>query len=1193
MGTKKRYGDGIARSWYGRVTWMSGFVLAAVAFSASASAAGGRSDYDLDDDGLIEIDDLDDLDEIRNDPTGSSLYGSSAGCPAGGCAGYELTTDLDFDTNADGTVDANDDHYTVLGDYEGWVPIESLLTATFEGNDHVIRNLTILGAVDTALPHGLFGNIGASLAQNVRFENVNFFDFPSDTGVLAGQVYESSVHNVSVVGGRMQVNGSGWVGGLIGDCVWTQVAESYTSLHVRASDWVGGLIGQADGCYLERVFAHGRTTSDRYHGYLGGLVGYMIDGTIKDAFFSGSVGEASNFGGLVGITEGTPVFENTFVSGAVVGTGEAGGGMLGFGPGTFTSSFFATDTTGYEKTRTAGGGATAVTLDDLRCSDAPNDSDCLPGLFADWEDSLNSDGQPAWDFGSDDQVPALRIRGVVLRDSDGDGVLDEDDDFPSYWEASVDSDGDGAIDYFREGCGEACQAASSVVLDQFPGNPAAAVDLDLDGQPDSWNPGCDATCQSGSGLTLDARPNDLDDDGLDDDEDLDDDGDGIPDVDLDSDGLIDITALELLDRVRFDPTGISLRTNWLSDFGDVEDNSGCRPRVVGPVLLFYGEFLFEGGVLTRFCNGYELLADLDFDTSGDGVISDADDYWNEGRGWEPLGHLGDDPRAAFQTNFEGHDHVIDNLFIDTGLNEVGLFGGVRGANIRNLGVSGSVTTTGNGSTAGGLVAQMVTTTVSGCYSTGSVTSTDPSIGGLIGRASGSTVVGSFSTADVLSHDASCGEFGCDSGGGLVGLLDLDSSVAASFASGSIVADSGIVGGLVGHVRTGSVVSGSFATSFVDGVTSPFGGVGGLIGLAENDVEASYWATDSSTQSTSAGNAQGATSSELACPTGPNDGACKSGAVLFADWGEILDPDGLPYWDFGTSSELPGLCLAGSLYRVDSAGVLLPVSPCHCPEVETELVTNTGFETNTSGWTGSYGTSISSSTLRAHSGARSLRIANRNIAAWQGAEYNLLGKVVPGETLEASLWARISGASSDQVLFTLRTVCQGSPTDYINVATGTATNSGWVKLTGTFEAPTCTLSELGIYAEGPAPGVVLYIDDVSIVRSTAVCPGDQAPLSGQILVTDDWGTGYCVEVRVTNSTSLTTSTWFATLNLQGATINQIWNLSASSTTGSPTLTPIAWAAELDPGESTHSLGFCANRPSGSSALPSGLAVTGTF
>ena len=37
------------------------------------------------------------------------------------------------------------------------------------------------------------------------------------------------------------------------------------------------------------------------------------------------------------------------------------------------------------------------------------------------------------------------------------------------------------------------------------------------------------------------------------------------------------------------------------------------------------------------CLGYELMGDLDFDTDGSGSANAADDYWNGGAGWTPLG----------------------------------------------------------------------------------------------------------------------------------------------------------------------------------------------------------------------------------------------------------------------------------------------------------------------------------------------------------------------------------------------------------------------------------------------------------------------------------------------------------------------------------------------------------------------------
>ncbi|MFT6655681.1 MAG: hypothetical protein ACJAWI_002455, partial [Marinomonas primoryensis] len=58
------------------------FIISICAIASTAYAEGGRTDYDLDDDGLIEINSLADLNEIRNNLDGTTLYGESGGCPA-------------------------------------------------------------------------------------------------------------------------------------------------------------------------------------------------------------------------------------------------------------------------------------------------------------------------------------------------------------------------------------------------------------------------------------------------------------------------------------------------------------------------------------------------------------------------------------------------------------------------------------------------------------------------------------------------------------------------------------------------------------------------------------------------------------------------------------------------------------------------------------------------------------------------------------------------------------------------------------------------------------------------------------------------------------------------------------------------------------------------------------------------------
>ena len=60
---------------------------------------------------------------------------------------------------------------------------------------------------------------------------------------------------------------------------------------------------------------------------------------------------------------------------------------------------------------------------------------------------------------------------------------------------------------------------------------------------------------------------------------------------------------------------------------------------------------------------------------------------------------------------------------------------------------------------------------------------------------------------------------------------------------------------------------------------------------------------------------------------------------------------------------------------------------------------------------------------------------------------------------------------------------------------TATNTGWVQLNGSVVVPSCTLTELTVYAEGPRTTVVLYIDDVSVTHEIVHCNGTSGSLTG--------------------------------------------------------------------------------------------------
>ena len=272
--------------------------------------------------------------------------------------------------------------------------------------------------------------------------------------------------------------------------------------------------------------------------------------------------------------------------------------------------------------------------------------------------------------------------------------------------------------------------------------------------------------------------------------------------------------------------------------------------------------------------GYELVADLDFDTDGDGSADSGDDYWNGGAGWAPI----QTGSSTFGATFDCNGRTISSLFINrANIDDVGLFGNAGSASvIRNTGLPSANVTGRNW--VGGLVGYNASGRITTSYATGAVRSAGNIVGGLVGVNSG-RITASYATGSVT-------------GSGFVGrLVGINTgTITASYAAGSVTG-SGFVGGLVG-INTGTITA-AYAAGSVTGNSS----IGGLGGYNDGTITASYWDTGTSGQTTSAGGV-GQTTSELQSPTGYTG--------IFADWNvNIDDADGGDNpWDFGTASQYP-------------------------------------------------------------------------------------------------------------------------------------------------------------------------------------------------------------------------------------------------------------------------------------------------
>ena len=110
------------------------------------------------------------------------------------------------------------------------------------------------------------------------------------------------------------------------------------------------------------------------------------------------------------------------------------------------------------------------------------------------------------------------------------------------------------------------------------------------------------------------------------------------------------------------------------------------------------------------CRGLRAARDLNFDTNGDGGPDAGDDWWNGGRGWDPI--RGTILEAVglicycdgYRGTFEGNGHVIANLFVDrAGAKAAGLFGIAHDSSvIRRVGLPGVDVTGGRRPGAGGV-----------------------------------------------------------------------------------------------------------------------------------------------------------------------------------------------------------------------------------------------------------------------------------------------------------------------------------------------------------------------------------------------------------------------------------------------------------------------------------------------------------
>lgn len=448
--------------------------------ASSLTHAAPRIDYDIDNDGLIEIEDLQDLNEIRNNVTemnysgevdgiislelhGDALYGSNDGCPEDGCAGYELVRDLNFDTNLNEQFDAGD---TYWNEGKGWQSIGSFFikfVAEFHGNGFTIHNLNINRPQQQFL--GLFAY--ADMASFHDLSLTGQLTTGADSGAIVGYAWKTVFKNLFIdviIEGK---NGNpdcslncdaNQVGGLAGSVDDSKISQLVIKANITGNNYLGGLAGLIQESEIKEVAIQSSITGNNF---LGGLSGFVTSSQINSITSFTHVSGHGAVGGVMGASKLSNI-KNVLISGAVtpglgIGRFARGGGFSGsvhtdqvshiislvelpadsedrhligalIGDAVdpdINNTYWAADLTLRERMYSRAynlGISQRYDLIDLQCA-SPTEN-CNGLKYDQFSNQHNDNQQTLWHFGGNNEAPTMKLAMGEFGDKDADGVAE-------------------------------------------------------------------------------------------------------------------------------------------------------------------------------------------------------------------------------------------------------------------------------------------------------------------------------------------------------------------------------------------------------------------------------------------------------------------------------------------------------------------------------------------------------------------------------------------------------------------------------------------------------------------------------------------------------------------------------------------------------------------------------------------------
>ena len=228
---------------------------------------------------------------------------------------FVLTADIDLtnETFSTAVIAADTNHTDAT--FQG-----TQFSGGLDGNNHVIRNLTIDTGGEDHHFLGLFGYVNGATVRNLEVENVCVTAGDGDgnlyyVGAVAGYTASGTLTNCLTSGTMTSGNSVYYMGGLCGQVSVTEIEKCSSVVTLsggNTSRYIGGLLGSVSMCNITHCAANGTVTGGSNSAYAGGLIGsyYHYNGSISDcqATVLVTIGSASTLsGGLIGFFDSSCV----------------------------------------------------------------------------------------------------------------------------------------------------------------------------------------------------------------------------------------------------------------------------------------------------------------------------------------------------------------------------------------------------------------------------------------------------------------------------------------------------------------------------------------------------------------------------------------------------------------------------------------------------------------------------------------------------------------------------------------------------------------------------------------------------------------------------------------------------------------------------------------------------------------------